>query len=353
MPHELLKSKLQKYGVPKNILNWIDNFLGNRSQCVVVNGTKSTSKPVISGVPQGTVLGPILFLIHINDISENISSNIRLFADDCVCYREINTENDCKELQKDIDKLGKWATTWGMRFQPVKCNMMTLSRKKKNVTFNYTLKNTTLEFLTSIKYLGVHISNDLHWGKHIEETCNKAYRTLGLLRRNLTSCPQEVKLQAYKGLIRPVLEYASAAWDPHQEYLQEKLENVQKRAARFITSNYEYNEGVMTSILQELNLPPLKDRRAQSRLILLFKGINEQAKLPTDELSVPKRRTKTMHEHHYLRPRTKTDTLKYSFMPNTIKDWNSLPGKTINTALESSDPVKSFVEIVRGGSCPK
>lgn len=161
VPHELLKTKLHKYGVPTNILHWIDSFLVNRKQCVVVNGSNSKSSVIKSGVPQGAVLGPILFLVHINDISKNISSIIRLFADDCVCYKEINNLEDCLALQSDINKLGEWATSWGMRFQPVKCNMMTLSRKKKNIVFNYTLKNTRLEFLKTIKYLGVNITNDL------------------------------------------------------------------------------------------------------------------------------------------------------------------------------------------------
>ena len=145
--------------------------------------------------------------------------------------------------------------------QPVKCNMMTLSRKKNTISFNYLLKGTRLEFLSSIKYLGVTITNDLHWGKHIDEICNKAYRTLGLLKRNLSACPMEVKLQAYKGLIRPVLEYASTAWDPHQQYLQDQLENVQKRAAMFITSNYCYDPGSMTTIQNELKLPSLKENK--------------------------------------------------------------------------------------------
>ena len=110
------------------------------------------------------------------------------------------------------------------------------------------------------------IKNDLHWGKRTEEICNKSYRTLGLLERNLSSCPMEVKLQAYKGLIRPVLKYASTAWDPHQSYLQEKLEKVQKRAARFITSNYKYNyePDSMTTILKQTKLEPLKERRKQN-----------------------------------------------------------------------------------------
>ncbi|CAC5402178.1 unnamed protein product [Mytilus coruscus] len=108
VPHELLKSKL--HGVRKNILNWINAFLSTRSQCVVVNGIKSKTSTVLPGVPQGTVLGPILFLVHINDIAENVTSEFRLFADDCVCNREIKNEDDCVELQKDIDTLGNWAT---------------------------------------------------------------------------------------------------------------------------------------------------------------------------------------------------------------------------------------------------
>ena len=105
MPHQLLKSKLHGYGVNKNILNWVDSFLSNRQQCVVVNGTTSSKEAVRSGVPQGTVLGPILFLIHINDINENVSSEARLFADDCVCYREIEDVEDCKILQRDDKNL--------------------------------------------------------------------------------------------------------------------------------------------------------------------------------------------------------------------------------------------------------
>ena len=143
VPHELLKSKLHSAGVNKNILNWIDSFLSDRQQCVVVNGTKSTSEAVKSGVPQGTVLGPVLFLLHINDITENVSSETLLFADDCVCYREIKDINDCEILQRDINRLGEWAVSNGMRFQPAKCNIMRLSRKRNNINFKYTLKGIT------------------------------------------------------------------------------------------------------------------------------------------------------------------------------------------------------------------
>ena len=116
----------------------------------------------------------------INDISSDIESKIRLFADDCVCYREIKDEKDTMKLQRDIDRLGSWARKWGMRFQPVKCNMMQLTRKRiKKIHASYTLEGTNLENVESIKYLGVTITSDLRWNTHVSNVCTKANRTLG------------------------------------------------------------------------------------------------------------------------------------------------------------------------------
>ena len=135
-------------------MKWINAFLCYRQQRVVVNGVKSDWAPVVSGVPQGTVLGPLLFSLHINDITADIESEIRLFADDCVCYREIKDKEDTLKLQKDIDRLGNWARKWGMRFQPVKCNMMQLTNKHLNkIQASYTLEGTVLENVDNIKYL--------------------------------------------------------------------------------------------------------------------------------------------------------------------------------------------------------
>ena len=144
-PHELLKSRLFSYGISDKTLKWIDSFLCFRQLRVVVNGIKSDWAPVLSGVPQGSVLGPLFFL-YINDISSDIESEIRLFADDCVCYHEIKNKEDTVKLQRDIDRLGYWARKWGMRFQPVKCNMMQLTRKRiKKIHASYTLVGTDLE----------------------------------------------------------------------------------------------------------------------------------------------------------------------------------------------------------------
>ena len=160
------------------------------------------------------VLGPLLFSLYINDITTDNESETRLFADDCVCYREIKGTEDTVKLQEDIDHLGCWARKWGMRFQPVKCKIMQITRKRiKKINASYNLEGTILDNVENIKYLGVTITNDLKWNTHASNICTKAHRTLGYLRRNLSACPQDDKALAYKGLVRPVLEYGSSVCD--------------------------------------------------------------------------------------------------------------------------------------------
>ena len=315
-PHELLKCKLYGYGIGGKTLKWIDSFLCFKQQRVVVNGIKSDWAPVLSGVPQGTVLGPVLFSLYINDITTDI---------DCVCYREIKGTEDTVKLQEDIDRLGCWARKWGMRFQPVKCNIMQITRKRiKKISASYCLEGTILDNVENIKYLGVTITNDLKWNTHVSNICTKANRTLGFLRRNLSACPQDVKESAYKGLVRPVLENGSSVWDPSSILLQEELEKVQKRAARFVTGNYLYETGSMTGILEQLKWESLKKRRRDSRIIMLYKGLKGAASLMPDP-----------------------PACKCSFFPQTIRDWNSLTDTFLSAAEGAEDSVAKFTSLVR------
>ena len=190
-----------------------------------------------------------------------IKSEIGLFADDCVCYRQIDSIEGTSKLQKDIDQLGKWARKWVMRFQPMKCNIMKLTRRRiKKINAVYSLEGTVLESVDNIKYLRVTSSKDLNWNTHVSNVCTKANRILGLLRRNLSTHPQDVKKMAYTGLVRPFLEYVSSVWDPHGIVVREELETVQNHAARFVTGNYNFETGSMTSILEQLGWESLHKR---------------------------------------------------------------------------------------------
>ena len=165
--------------------------------------------------------------MYINDISTDTDSEIRLFADDCVCYREIKDTDDSLKLQKDTDILECSARKWGMRFQPVTCNIMQITKKRTNkIEVSYTLEDTVLENVDSIKYLAVTITHDLRWNTHISNMCTKANRAPGFLRRNLYQCPQDVKDPAYKGLLCPILEYGSCVW-VLKAWVFNEIENVQ------------------------------------------------------------------------------------------------------------------------------
>jgi hypothetical protein len=180
--HGRLLFKLGQYGIDGKTRQWIHSFLTGRSQCVVVDGEASPWVPVTSGVPQGSVLGPILFLIYINDISSNISSNIRLFADDTIIYRTINDETDSKALQTDLNTLADWSRVWQMEFHPGKCNVIHFTRSRSPFHTKYHLYDQELETVSSVKYLGVTISSDLRWNKHTTAVRNAASGSLRFLQ---------------------------------------------------------------------------------------------------------------------------------------------------------------------------
>ena len=170
---------------------------------------------------------------------------------------------------------------------------MQITRKRiKKINASYSLEGTVLDNAEKIKYLGVTITNDLKWNARVSNICTKANRSLGFLRRNLAAYPPDVKESAYKGLVCPILENGSSVWDPQSIPLQDELEKVQKRAARFITGNYPYETGSFTGILEQLKWESLKKRRKDSRLIMLYKGLKGAANIPTNDLVTPSRSTR-------------------------------------------------------------
>ncbi len=340
VPHQRLLSKARHYGISGNINNWLASFLIGREQRVLLDGSASSSVPVSSGVPQGTVLGPILFLIYINDLGQDINCQIRLFADDCILYKEIKSLEDTKTLQENLDTLTRWEDRWQMSFNVKKCHILTISRKRQNIVARYSLRGSQLDRVDSATYLGVEISNTLSWDLHIKKVTSKANRVLGMLRRNLKGAPPNTKALAYKSIVRPLLEYSSPVWDPHTENQKKQLESVQRRAARFVYNNYRmiptpanqplspWTTNSVTHMLTTLTWKSLEQRREEARLTLFYKAVHGAVAIPVNQFLAPivqYRNTRHSHPLQYIVPHTRTDAFRFSFFPNTARQWNALP----------------------------
>ena len=235
VPHKRLLSKIEFYGIRGKILQWLESFLSHRYQQVVVDGSFSNYCKVTSGVPQSSVLGPTLFLLYINDITEGISSQMKLFADDCLIYKVIHSSTDHQTLQQDLTILSKWADKWQMAFNISKCKIMQISNHHNKSLFSYVMNGTSLAVTEQHLYLGVKLHHRLSWKPHIDYICNKANRAVGFLRRNLQHCPSHLRELAYKQFVLPILEYCSPIWDPYHQTNINQVEMVQHRAARFVT----------------------------------------------------------------------------------------------------------------------
>ena len=230
--HPYLAAKLHHYGLRGNTLDWIQSFLSNRTQEVVLEGKRSFTAAVTSCVPQGTVLGPILFPCYINDLPDQVSSTARLFADDSLLYRNINATSDTDTLKDDIDKLQKWEADWLMEFNPDNCDIFrTTNRRNKKVVSCYSIHGKAPKEATCAKYLGVTIDRKLTWNDHIDKITKKANITRAFLQRSISSCPQAIKSRCYQTFVRPIVEYASTVWDPSTKTYTKAVENVQRQAS--------------------------------------------------------------------------------------------------------------------------
>lgn len=328
--HQLLLFKLSKLNLDSNVIKWIECFLLNRTQFVSVNDHDSEPCPVTSGVPQGSVLGPLLFLIYINDLPDTVNSSIRLFADDCVIYREIHNPSDTASLQTDLNNISTWCETWRMKLNVNKCKFMRVFRAINPTNPpTYYLNGSPLTAATTYKYLGVHITNNLSWETHVKNISNSANRTLGFLRRNFFLAPTALKLLLYKTLVRPKIEYASSVWDPGTKSLTSTLESLQNRSARFIVSNYERLASV-TEMKKQLNLDDLSTRRTISSLCTFHKIYHSNQILKHSLFADPTYVSSRIdHNFKVGIPLSRTKQYHDSFVPKTSVHWNSLPASIV------------------------
>lgn len=338
VPHKRLLYKLKHYGIDTNTLNWIEDFLTSRTQTVILDGEISEKIQVTSGVPQGTVLGPILFLVYINDFHEYIKhSTLRLFADDSIIYKTIRNTSDAQKLQEDLDAAAKWEKDWLMSFHPDKCSVLHVTSKRTPIPHDYILHNHILQKETSTKYLGITIQNDLKWDRHINNITATASKQLNFIKRNLKVHSTEIKSKAYTSLVRPKLEYSCSVWDPHTKSQTQQLEMVQRRAARY-TCNRFHNTSSVSDMTHQLKWPELTHRRARTRIIFFYKVVHHLVAIYPPNLLIPsdKRTRQYTHDHSFKHIQTTKDTYKYSFYPRTLIQWNLLPAVAVQcTTLDS------------------
>ena len=216
-----------------------------------------------------------------------------------------------------------------MSFNAAKCNVLRFTRSRTPSLTQYHLHHTPLECLSSAKYLGVTLNSNLTWSSHIDTVIKKSNKALGMIRRNLKTAPKEVKSSAYQSLVRPHLEYASAIWDPHTANDKERLEAVQRRAARFCCWRWN-NLSSPTQMIAELGWVELWRRREVARLTLMFKLTHGLLNVDTHHLLIPiNRPTRHSHQYSFQRPASNKNYFNLSFFPRTINDWNNLPASLV------------------------
>ena len=350
VPHRPLLQKLKDLNVHSYILKWLTNYLSFRYQYVCVDSYSSDVLPVYSGVPQGSVLGPLLFIVYVNDITMIPLSDgtISLYADDILLYRPIYTHNDYHLLQGDVNNICTWADINNLKFNSTKCKYMIISRKKQPTipVSPLLINDCCLERVKSYKYLGVWITSTLNWSTHISEICTKARRQVGIIFRKFYGhASSSTLLQLYLTFVRPHLEYAVPVWDPHQQGLSYSLERVQKFALRMCMRDWNAD---YATLLQSCNLSTLASRRRYLKLCFLYRVIQGEFDFPGAPIA---RRNLSLNLRNnsaflLLRPPTCSSAHQFSFFPHTIELWNSLP-----PSVHSCDSLSSFKRLLLQLNC--
>ena len=264
----ILLQKVYQFGIKGKVYNWLESFLTNRYQQVIVDGVLSNKEKVISGVPQGTVLGPLLFLIYINDLEPALKKSIlRIFADDSKIVKHITNQSDHDVLQDELNNAIKWASSNNMELNHTKFQLMQYG-KKEHLKLPYETGLATLNSENDIKDLGVYLSADLTWDKQITEAIKMGRKFLGWILRSFTTRSAEVIIFLYKSYVLPRLEYASILWSPYQQKYIARIEAIQRKITCKIDElqNFNYHQR-----LQKLKLYSLQRRRERFAAIYMFK----------------------------------------------------------------------------------
>ena len=257
-------------------------------------------------------------------------------------YIALKPKINTAALQEDLNTLDKWTKKWKMSFNLEKCHVIPVTRNKTITKTRYILHGQPLQTVSQAKYLGLTITSDLRWNAHINSISSKANRSLGFLRKNLKVSSIQIKPLAYFTFVRPILENSCTVWDPYTATQINKLEMIQRRAARYVLHRH-HNTSSVTNMLQSLGWRSLADRRKDAKLCMLYKISNDLVGIPANKYLIPSNTvTRKQHSFSYVIPHSRCNYHLYSFFPNTIRLWNSLPQHIVNK--NSLDSFKSNIQ---------
>ena len=319
--HHRLLRKLQTYGIGGKLLNWIERFLTGRKQRVALNGTKSDWAPVKNGVPQGSVLGPLLFVLFVNDLPDEVQCQIRMFADDTKLYRPVKSPTDAELLHEDVNAVLDWSNKWQLCFNTKKCNVLRIGRINNGLS--YYIGDSQLQQTDVERDLGVQVDCELKFREHTAAAVSKASQILAVIRRSF-ECIDSVTLPLlFKSLVRPHLEYCNTVWGPFNRADQQRVERVQRRATKLIPA-IKYL--TYTERLRVLGLPSLYYRRHRGDMILTYQLLHEGVDLnPESFITLAGDGPTRGHPWKLRKQRAESRIRRCAFGVRIVNDWNSLP----------------------------
>ena len=332
VPHERLLQKLSAYGISGCLLSWIRDFLTERTQRVVVDGAESGWKNVISGVPQGSVLGPVLFLIYINDLPDVITSSVKIFADDTKVFGNANSDSEVTILQRDIDALAAWSYSWQLPFNVQKCKVMHLGYR--NQMQDYKLNGIPLQSVSNEKDLGIVIDSELNFHLQTAQIVAKSFKMLGIIKRSFEKLDEETVPLLFKSVIRPILEYGNCVWGPMYKGDQDAVEKVLRRTTKLVKTirQLPYEER-----LNKLGLMSMYYRRNRGDMIMTHQILTGNIRFKREDIFTMSDTTRTRgHCLKLQKPQVSSLLRQHSFPVRVVNPWNSLPeyvtsAPTVNT----------------------
>lgn len=333
--HEILLTKLSKLNLSVYLLNWIRSWLYNRTQFIRYNNSDSRTINVPSGVPQGSILGPLLFVIFINDLPNIVKhSQIMLFADDCKLYRKISSINDHFLLVSDLYNVSQWCKRNRLSVNLSKCAVMHFG--SNNSTFDYYIDNTVLATVTCYRDLGILINNKLSFDDHIKDIIRRASIRCSVIRRSFKIKNQNLQLLMFKSFVLPLLEYASCSFNSIGFTLSEKLESVQRKFTRYILCHNDFHLSY-TERLVKFNLFSLSDRRLVNDMVQMFRLVKSLVSFDMAQLNLSFNTVNRGHNYKLHMLGSNTDLMRKFFTCRSILIFNSLNSNTLKVHT-----VKSF-----------